>query len=261
MEESKNNDIILFLVAGMAVLFILAVSIVVFFRLYKKKIIKQQAKIFEQEKKHQQDLLYSNIQSVEAERKRIAKDIHDELGSIFSTLSLQLRKPKNTEPVAPTDEQLASSQQLIEAGLKTVRRIAHEMMPPELVLFGLEKALENLAARINVAGGTQAFVDYHVADKAFNEEQSLALYRIAQEMISNTVKHAQASEITIEVYEKDGARYFRYTDDGKGIPPNVQKTGMGMKNIESRAGMIGAAVVPETPPVKGYRCTIKIPVS
>lgn len=261
MEAAKNWDIVFFLIVGTLALFLLAFTVIIFFQLYKKRIIRQQAKIFEQEKKHQQDLLYSNIQSVEAERKRIAKDIHDELGSIFSTLSLQLRKPKNTEPVAPTDEQLASSQQLIEAGLKTVRRIAHEMMPPELVLFGLEKALENLAARINVAGGTQAYVDYHVADKAFNEEQSLALYRIAQEMISNTVKHAQASEITIEVYEQDGARYFRYTDDGKGIPPNVQKTGMGMKNIESRAGMIGAAVVPEPSAVKGYRCTIKIPVS
>lgn len=246
---------------GMCVLLVLAVSIVAFFRLFKKRIIKQQAKIFEQEKKYQQDLLYSNIQSVEAERKRIAKDIHDELGSIFSTLSLQLRKPKNAVPVAPTDEQLASSQQLIEAGLKTVRRIAHEMMPPELVLFGLEKALENLAVRINVAGETQAYVEYQLGDTSFTEEQSLALYRIAQEMISNTVKHAQATEINIEVFEEDGNRYFRYTDNGKGIPPDVKKTGMGMKNIESRAGMIGATVLPEPPPAKGYRCTIKIPLS
>lgn len=261
METSKNIDIVFFLIMGMCVLLVLAVSMIAFFRLYKKRIIKQQARIFEQEKKHQQDLLYSNIQSVEAERKRIAKDIHDELGSIFSTLSLQLRKPRNAAPVAPTDEQLASSQQLIEAGLKTVRRIAHEMMPPELVLFGLEKALENLAARINVAGGTQAFIDYRLDDQAFNEEQSLALYRIAQEMISNTVKHAQAAEINIELFEENGGRFFRYTDDGLGLPADIKKTGMGMKNIESRAGMIGASVIPEPPPAKGYRCTIKIPVS
>lgn len=260
METSKNSDIILFLVVGMAVLFILAFAMIAFFRLYKKRIIKQQAKIFEQEKKHQQNLLYSNIQSVETERKRIAKDIHDELGSIFSTLSLQLRK--NPPPVAASgSEQLASSQELIESGLKTVRRIAHEMMPPELELFGLEKALENLAQRINLAKGPQVYIEFSPGMPKLTEEQSLALYRIAQEMVSNTIKHAEATEIVISLSPGKEGLFFSYTDNGKGLPPNAKTSGMGMKNIESRAGMIGAVVVPEPAPAKGYRCTIKIPLS
>jgi two-component system, NarL family, sensor kinase len=253
METSKNSDIIIFLITGMAVLFILAFAMVAFFRLYKKRIIKQQAKIFEQEKKHQQDLLYSNIQSVETERKRIAKDIHDELGSIFSTLSLQLRKYTQTD-----SNQLSGSQELIESGLKTVRRIAHEMMPPELELFGLEKALENLATRINTGNGPQVAIEYNTGNRQLTEVQSLALYRVAQELVTNTLKHANASEICINIYPYESGIYFKYTDNGKGITAPSKSAGMGMKNIQSRAGMIGAVVLAEAAPVKGYACTIQL---
>lgn len=255
METSKNSDIIIFLVTGMAVLFILAFAMILFFRLYKKRIIKQQQRIFEQEKKHQQNLLYSNIQSVETERKRIAKDIHDELGSIFSTLSLQLRK----YPPLPGNDLLTNSQQLIESGLTTVRRIAHEMMPPELELFGLEKALDNLVQRVNAGGGTQATLSFEQRTPPLTENESLALYRVTQEMLSNTLKHARATEITISLYSEHNGYYFRYTDNGIGLPATVKSSGMGMKNIESRTGMIGGEILPGEQTGKGFRCTIKIP--
>ena len=256
METSKNSDIIIFLVTGMAVLFILAFAMILFFRLFKKRIIKQQQRIFEQEKKHQQDLLYSNIQSVETERKRIAKDIHDELGSIFSTLSLQLRK----YPATPNNDLLTNSQQLIESGLTTVRRIAHEMMPPELELFGLEKALDNLVQRINAGGGPQATLHFEQRKPPLTENESLALYRVTQEMLSNTLKHARATEISISLFAENNNYYYRYTDNGVGLPASIKSSGMGLKNIESRAGMIGGEVLSGERPEKGFRCTIKIPL-
>jgi signal transduction histidine kinase len=87
------------------------------------------------------------------------------------------------------------------------------------------------------------------------------LYRIAQELMNNTMKHAGASKIEIEVSPFDSGVYFKYTDNGKGITTPSKSAGMGMKNIISRAGMIGAVVLPEATPVKGYACTLQLPLA
>jgi two-component system, NarL family, sensor kinase len=260
METQKGVEFYFAILTGMLAFGIIAVGVVIFFIRYQKRLLLQQNELHNQELHYKEELLISNIQSVEEERRRIAKDIHDELGGIFSTLALAINQIKTEE--VTNKEVVHESRDLINTGLKSVRRISHAVMPDELELFGLHSTLENYTTSISRSTGIEMEYQNKLEAIQLKPVTELALYRIIQELISNTLKHAKASKIDILFSLIKNEIVMQYNDNGQGFQyqPRQANSGMGMKNLEGRILVIHGTMQVQSFPNKGFYCTMHIPL-
>lgn len=207
---------------------------------------------------HQHQLLKSSIQTQEVERKRIAQDLHDELGAVLSISRMHLVQIQNEKATnSAMQSGIQQARMLTEAALATMRRISHELMPPQLENFGLIKTLEAITAQMQEA--KKITVNFHASDELlrWTLPTELGLYRICMEMINNTLKHAEATKINIDLKQSSGQLLFSYSDNGKGLP-EVVHVGHGFKNIEARANIIGGELAMGNNDHGGFYATVKI---
>lgn len=267
METQQKIKFYFGIVAAILAFLIIAGGFILVFIRYQKRLLLKQQELLKIDARHKADLLLSNIESAEAERMRIAKDIHDEIGSIFSTLSLSVNQLQPGGTIAP--EVLQTSNELIEMGINGVRRIAHSIIPFELELFGLGHALENHFIKLATISSIEA--NYTIADDVdtLKPAAALAIYRIVQELTSNCIKYAQAKHIYLQLKRENAEGPsgsipqigLTYQDDGVGtdIHSSKVKKGIGLKNIESRVIVLNGTVTFASQPGQGFACTILIP--
>ena len=261
---STKNEIDLYygIIAVMVSFFVIAAGAILFFIRYQKNMLKKQEELHRMESNHRKELLASSIQSAEEERLRIAKDIHDEIGSIFSTLSLSVGQLKNESTLSPNS--IRQSNELIQAGINSVRRISHGIVPFELELLGLHKTLENYFKSISTVAGIDITFNSQYNLDSTESNMALAIYRIAQELLSNCIKHAKAEKVDIEIYATPTTQHLilKYKDNGVGINLNdtLLKKGIGLKNIESRALSLDGTVEFNSLSGNGFNCLIRLPL-
>ena len=243
----------------MAAFFLIACGAILFFIRYQKSLLKKQEELFRMEAEHRKELLSSNIQSAEEERLRIARDVHDELGGIFSTLSLSIQQ-LNPE-VEKNKETLQQSKQLIQTGINSVRRISHAIIPFELELLGLDQTLSNYTESVSNASGIGIHYEFENVPEEMNPMVSLAAYRIIQELLNNTLKYAGAGSVTINCSASETHINLRYSDNGVGVDLTDKKIkrGIGIKNIESRVLALDGNVHFVSSPGQGFNCEISLP--
>lgn len=238
----SENEILIVVFIGILMMLLLAVAFVLFFYFSQKKFQSQQLKAQQKELEHQEQLLYSNIEAQEKERQRIARELHDDIGSKLNVINLSLHrlKKQQAESSATTLNELFG---VVKTTLDTTRRISHDLLPPVLENFGLVAALEELCEKYRAASGLDiGLATEKTSDKVLEKQLSLNLFRVIQELLSNSIKYANAAQILIELDQKDDHIYLSYRDDGQGFDmKNADfKKGLGLKNIESRMKMIGA---------------------
>jgi signal transduction histidine kinase len=233
---------------------LLVVSFVLLFIHNQHTFIKNKQKVHDTEMMYQKDLMNAIIQSQEAERKRIGQDLHDEVGGSLSNLRMLI----NRQQV----EYRNQYNHLIDKIIQDVRNISHNLSPPALELFGFSTALEELK---DIFGDDEKiFISITHPAKSVSDKlpynTALALLRILQELIANTLRHANADKIIISVFIHEGVFTVRYEDDGVGFDQqdiSIQK-GMGMRNIRSRIEMINAGHIIKTASGKGFSLSIFI---
>ncbi len=207
---------------------------------------------------HQHQLLRSSIHTQEEERKRIAQDLHDELGAVLSISRMHLVQIQN-QNASPESIQtgLQQAKMLTETALATMRRISHDLMPPQLEMFGLVKTLETITNQIQDT--KKIAVHFHASDDIgrWSLPIELGLYRICMEMVNNTIKHAEATRIDINLRQLADHISFSYSDNGKGLP-KVINAGHGLKNIEARVNSMGGEVEIGNRDSGGFYATVKI---
>jgi two-component system, NarL family, sensor kinase len=257
METKENIKFYFGIIMAILAFAIIAGGFVLAFVRYRRNIVRRQQEMLRMDAEYKKELLLSNIESVEKERMRIAKDIHDEIGSIFSTLSLSVNRMQ--PGVAADAGLLQSSNQLIEMGIKGVRRIAHSIIPFELELLGIDQALENHFDTF--AGLSSADVKYenHTSLQSLKPAGALAVYRIIQELCSNCIKYAKAQHIEVTIKGEPQQFIIAYQDDGAGADLNAAQKGIGLKNIESRVILLNGSLTFVSQPGKGFACRITIP--
>jgi signal transduction histidine kinase len=143
-----------------------------------------------------------------------------------------------------------------------VRNISHSLSPPGLDLFGLEFTLQELFDNFNAAGIIQVHFENETGKTidALDKKTALALFRVIQELLSNTVKHAGAKNVFIKFFASDKAIVLTYNDDGKGlVAGSDKKPGMGTQNIEARLRMIQANFEIGSEEKKGFFIKIIMP--
>lgn len=246
MDGSDSTIITIFIVSTLIVL-VLVVIIVSFVLLYQRKVLQQQMSMQNLEVKFQKELLATVLESQEVERSRIAKDLHDSVGVMLSTLQLMIKQYGNRDRQdSGRSKMVADTSEIIADTITTVRRISHNLLPPELEMLGLQAALEQLACSISRMEGLEVHTEFSEQFGRLPLKTEMRLFRIAQELLNNTLKHSGASEAAISLAEKDGRITFAYRDNGRGIPQSLIDTGagetggLGLNSIRSRAQSLDA---------------------
>lgn len=242
------------------ILFIIAMGVVILMQQFRKNLYRQKLAQEELIIIHQQELLKSSIQVQEDERRRIASDLHDELGATLSIARMHLMTLETqSQKDAANTATLQNIRSLIETSITSVRRISHELMPQNLKMFGLPDTLQSIVKMVNSTNNIHIRIHCDEEVNNLSWEVKLGLYRICLELINNTIKHAQAKEISLDIHCPVPDLEFRYADDGIGLPETVDKPGLGQRSIEARAMSIGGSLKVGNNPGGGSYAQLVIP--
>lgn len=260
METSEELNFLATLLPLVGILFIIAMGVVLLMQQFRKNLYRQKLAQEELITIHQQELLRSSIQVQEDERKRIATDIHDELGATLSIarmhlMALETQSKNNSEENAAAFQNIRS---LIETSMTSVRRISHELMPQNLQMFGLPETLQSIVKMVNSTNNIHILINCDDEVNDLTWAVKLGLYRISLELINNTIKHAKAKEICLDIHCNGDQLTFYYTDDGIGLSENFEKSGLGQKSIEARAMSIGGTLKVGNKATGGFYAQISI---
>ncbi len=263
-EKRLKRNILISLIT----LAIFSIVIILFLRKrmqYKNKLAMQtealqQQKITELQQKNKLLAMNSMIEGQEAERLRIAKDLHDSLGGLLSTVKAHFTTIQNEIEQLSSLNLTEKTNNLIDEACIEVRRISHNMMPHALSLSGLEGAIEDLAAHLKEQG-YGVTLELTNLPKGIEPTKEIMMYRLLQEIISNIRKHAEAKNILIQLVGHQQEINLLVEDDGKGFnfEEAVAKGGLGLKSIASRVAYLDGTIDWDTQPNNGTSLTINIP--
>jgi len=203
--------------------------------------------------------LKNTIQAQEKERKRIAQDLHDEVGVMLSVVKLNVgRIEKKIADAKP--RQMASETKLyLDDVVNQVRRISRDLMPHSLEKLGLSFALEEMVNWINKS--EQIKIEFSKQGEPFRLDKKIELgvFRIVQELINNALKHSKASKIIIKVRYAEKYLALSVTDNGLGFDiAKLENSGLGLKNLKSRSGLMGGEYKMRSFPGKGTCAVLKL---
>jgi signal transduction histidine kinase len=255
--EQKNFQKNLFL--GLSLLLVVLIISTIWFFLQKQEYLKKLKNEEISNMKTEQELkeLNAMMHGQEEERNRIASDLHDRLGARLSSIKLLFQSEQN-ETTSNLKSKLLEN---INEAIKETREISHNLSTDMLTRFGIETALKDMVRTINDAEKIKAEIAIYGLQKRLPLEVERNIYHIALELINNTIKHAKAENITLQISQIDEEINVFYEDDGKGFDvQNVADSGMGMRSIYARVNTINGAVYFNSKPGKGINVVMTIPV-
>ena len=208
------------------------------YRTYKQKQKLQQQRISELETQQQLAATEAVLKGEEQERTRLAKDLHDGLGGMLSGIKYSFTTMKGNLVMTPENHQaFERSMDMLDSSISEMRRVAHNMMPEALVRFGLDTALKDFCNDINQSGALKInYQSIGLEGISIDQTVAITLYRIIQELINNTMKHAKATSAIVQVTKSNGQLAVTVEDDGIGFDTSILKNnqGIGWTNIQNR---------------------------
>jgi len=194
----------------------------------------------------------------EAERHRIAQELHDEIGQGLTVVLLGLKRVVDQAPEHLTQD-LEELQETARASLEEVRQVARRLRPGVLEDLGLVSALTALAADFSTHTGSRVHRHIQTPLPQLTAEQELVLYRVAQEALTNTARHADATSVELALTGHDDAVELSVTDDGQGLRPDQE--GAGIRGMKERALLVGGDLtIRPTPGTPGTEVKLRVPV-
>ncbi|UXY17858.1 sensor histidine kinase [Streptomyces cynarae] len=193
----------------------------------------------------------------EAERRRIAQELHDEVGQSMTATLLGLKRAADHAP-APLREELHEVQEITRESLDEVRRLVRRLRPGVLDDLGLVSALTSLTEDFAAHTGLQVTRRFDSELPALAPETELVLYRVAQESLTNAARHADAERLTVALRHTDDSVVLEVTDDGCGI--GAPREGAGIRGMRERALLIGATLDITSAPRAGTRVKLTAPL-
>jgi signal transduction histidine kinase len=266
ISSSSNVSTVLFF--GTLGMLVLAIGLVVFIVFHQRKVIKYQQQLQRLEEEQQQILLNASIRWQEEERQRIAADLHDDAGPLLATARLYLNDNLVHQDISTQLQSIYNAKQIIDDTIQLIRNISHSLMPPTLKNFGLESAINDLFQKISGSGAINASCRFHDYRERMLPQRELLIFRVAQELVNNILKHSNSSFIYLTQNTSDGKFYIRLHHDGKGITQadfermNKSSVGLGLKNIQSRMKVLDGSVFFEKDASQTfYKVTLEMPLS
>jgi signal transduction histidine kinase len=263
MESSfSSSEILLFVGTGILIMVALAIVMVSYSNRAQRRILQQRMEAQAAELRHQQELVQRNLSTQEEERKRIAANLHDDIGAKLGVLHLTFHRLRRAAPsTAEYEPMFEEITGLIAQTMDSARRISHELLPPTLEDFGLSAALEEFCESVRKTGAVEITLENDLERSEIGDPTTeLNLFRIVQELTNNTLKYAQATQIQIRLWKQSDSKRLSYRDNGRGFDLEAIKgKGLGMKNLENRAKIIGGHWELSTAPGQGFEALVDFP--
>ena len=206
-----------------------------------------------------------SIETEENERKRFARDLHDEIGPIFSTLKLYSTVLAKSDDKQKKEALLVEVNDIVEDAVKLIRNISADLTPELLEHFGVISALKLFTSKISANTDVKIFVETNDENKRVSEHQEVNIYRILKELVNNSIKYSKADTINIEVLFEQNRIILNFSNNGIGFDfnkyANAINSGNGIKNIIQRTkSMNGTYNVLSKPNVNGFNIKIILPI-
>lgn len=208
-------------------------------------------------------VLNAIIQTEEKERKRFAKDLHDGLGPLLSTVKMSVSTLSLMDTDPARQEIINNTSYVVDESIKSIKEISNNLSPHILNNFGLASAIKDFTNKID-SKVIQINFDSNAFNKRFDENIEVVLYRVICELINNTLKHARAKAIEINLSFQHKTILLSYSDDGTGfdtaevIGENPSNNGMGYSNMLSRISSIKGKMDIESTPDSGTKVLIRV---
>jgi signal transduction histidine kinase len=207
------------------------------------------------------DALRRVVGGQELERRRLARELHDETGQALTSILLGLRAVEEARSPDAMRGAVSDLRELVVATLQDVRRLAVQLRPKALDDFGLVPALERLAQTFSETSGIGVDLEAQLGDERLPAEVETTLYRIVQEALTNVVKHAEASSVSILLVLRDGSATAVIEDDGRGFDPAAQGDDrLGLQGMRERVELHDGRLTVEAAPGSGTTLVVEVPL-
>jgi signal transduction histidine kinase len=244
----KEKQLYLWLIMAGAAILLLVIGLTHF----RQRLHKQRVKQLEQEK--QLVATQAVLDGENAERSRLARDLHDGLGGMLSVVKLNLKDMKHSAVMDGVDvERYGQALEMLDQSIGELRRVAHHIMPESLIRYGLKVSLEDFCHVI-----PNAHFQYLGESPRLDSRLEVLIYRCAYELINNAVKHAHATTINVQLIIDDGVISLTVHDDGIGFDPQTVNFGMGLENIRTRIAVYNGKMTIHSSPETGTEICIEI---
>jgi signal transduction histidine kinase len=254
-QDARLSKFRLWLTLSIAIALIIAIGLVAFYhrkRLHREKEFAENL-AFEQERG-----LQMTLTAQEEERQRIARDLHDGIVQDLSVIKININQLVH-QSEEEVKHQLPVIAEKLDIASKEVRSISHQMMPMALRELGLSAALQDVLDRVLKPHG----IAYEFDEVGINERIphviEISLYRIAQELLNNVVKHSQANKVQLTLTKRNGFVTLIFEDNGKGFEQGSPNKGVGMTSLNSRVKMINGEIKFDSFQGEGTTAIIRIP--
>lgn len=244
---------------GVAISLIMLASLV-----FIKRIFDVQDKLDELRRRNEAQVLSAILRTEETERQRFAKELHDGLGPLLSAVKMTISAMKRN-PLPKRESTLAvNADRLTDEAIQSLREVSNNLSPHTLINFGLLKAVKSFTGSIQVPDAPRIMVNSDLGDRRYPFNIEVILYRVICELTTNSLRHAQARNISIDIFDLGKEITLDYFDDGKGMDTKSlleEGQGMGWHNIRSRVRSLQGKVEVLSKPGKGTNVNISIPLN
>jgi signal transduction histidine kinase len=263
--ETKEKQAFVKNIIIIAIIALLALLSIVGFLFYRKKQIEQQAKL-DAEIANQKDIRTKAIlEAEEKERRRIAQDLHDGVGQLLSAAKLNLSNLESKIAIVTEEQKVAmdNALTLVDDSVKEVRAVSHNMMPNTLIKLGLGSAVREFITKLGNAPTLKVDLEIVGLDTRLDNQVETVLYRVIQEIVNNIIKHAQATQISMQLIRHDTELNVMIEDNGIGFDTNKLDNfeGIGLKGIQTRIEFLNGSVHFDSSIGRGTTVIIDVPLA
>jgi two-component system, NarL family, sensor kinase len=255
---SSKEEIFITVIAGTITFLILAIFIIVFVLLHKKRQRKNKMEKAQLRSRFDQELLRTQLEIQEQTLRNISQEIHDNIGQMLSLAKLNLALAEENG-----DARISNSHQLVSKAIQDLRDLSKSLHTDYIAEMGLQRAIEREVEMISKTGIIVAKLEVKGQPRRLDSQKELILFRIVQESVTNVIKHAAASAITITVDYSLPYFLLNVHDNGKGIEAVDNKDphpdGIGVRSMQHRAQLIGGIFELHSVPGNGTTITIQLP--
>lgn len=247
--EKLNTDIMLLIVTGVMAMCMLATFLIIFVLLHRKKVLALENKLKEKEIQHQRELLEAAIKSEAKERERLARNLHDDLGSLLNVMKINcfrlkqhIHHPDQVLPIVQENENI------VKMTIETTRNLIRELSNHALIGSDFITHLQQLCDHISRSGALSVEIHSQQNEIFLPADIQQQLSRIVKELINNIMKHAHASSLHIHLKHENALLHLLLYHNGEGLNnddiPRIyaRNKGLGLKNIESRIQSLKAKI-------------------
>ena len=257
----QENELLILVICGTVVLLLFFVFILNLFFLYQKKQRKNLEEKLQLQSQFAQTLLQSQLEIKEQTLTHISRELHDNLGQVASLIKINLNTLQLSD-IPKANEKVEQSRELIRQLIFDLKALSLSLGSDHVNQLGLSRALEIEVLRLNKTGQFNASYSLTGELRFTDPNKTIIVYRMAQEVLNNMVKHSEAKHINVSLNASENLIKLALSDDGKGfnVEEKTNSGGAGLMNLGNRARLLNAHLTIKSTPGKGTQITIELPV-